>query len=75
MNRNMIQNENMNEYQDKNGKDKMVKTFPIAPDQLKMWECTSMNGIKLACKIKFILEESTKEINIENNHALNEIRF
>ena len=53
----------------------MVKTFPIAPDQLKMWECTSMNGIKLACKIKFILEESTKEINIENNHALNEIRF
>lgn len=56
-------------HNEKNG-----NTNPKEPDQLKIWDCTSISDIKLARKLEFILEESTKEIKIENNSALNQTR-
>ena len=43
-------------------------------DQLKIWECTSINDIKQTRKFKFLMEKSTKEMQIENDSVLNETR-
>lgn len=47
-------------------------TCPNEPDQLNMWECTSMNDIKPARKLRFILGKSTEKLKIEDNAALNQ---
>lgn len=67
-----IQNEENDKLAQKAANDMEIDTNPIETDQLNMWECTSMNDIKLARKLKFVLEKSTKEFKIENNLALNQ---
>lgn len=48
-------------------------TYPDEPDQLKVLECTSIKDIKLAKKLKFIINESTKEFTFLDNHSVNEL--
>ena len=44
--------------------EEMDESTPIEHDQLKMWEHTSFNDIKLARNLKFILNKSNKEFKI-----------
>lgn len=45
------------------------------PDQLNMWECTSLNDIRRAKRIRFILEKDHgKSIEIKDQKSLNEIQ-
>mgnify|MGYP003488745944 FL=1 len=71
----MIQNEEnneINEEKENNTNKNKDNASPIESDQLKMWECTSIKDIKRARKLKFILNKSTKELKIDNNHSVNE---
>lgn len=50
-------------------------------DQQHMWDCTSINDIRHACKLKFILEKRPKEDILvyryitENDKSNNEMRI